>query len=256
MYVQPERERERQSYEKQFYSVRHNKRKGIDCIYGFPCIRGQWCTSKLKTDVLNRVGKGDIRQDTPPKAKTAKRREVSDIRVSDVSVSMVQQPTKNSGTKIFFESTIVQGAERNIVQYLGIAADEPERIERHTKPGIVLPLVEIGWDEAYCRNWCEENGLLSPIYTTAARGGCWFCHNQGLDQLRLLRHNYPDLWQRLLAWDEDSPVTFKADGHTVHDFDKRFFAEDLGLVPKDRKFRWKNLASAFSEYLDNLLGGD
>lgn len=57
------------------------------------------------------------------------------------------------------------------MQYLGIAADEPERIERHTKSGIVLPLVEIGWTEADCRKWCEENDLLSPIYTTASRGG-------------------------------------------------------------------------------------
>lgn len=29
------------------------------------------------------------------------------------------------------------------MQYLGIAADEPERIERHTRPGIILPLVDI-----------------------------------------------------------------------------------------------------------------
>lgn len=72
------------------------------------------------------------------------------------------------------------------MQYLGIAADEPERIARHQqKENIRLPLVEIGWDEAYCRQWCEENDLLSPIYTTATRGGCWFCHNQGVDQLRL-----------------------------------------------------------------------
>ena len=56
------------------------------------------------------------------------------------------------------------------MQYLGIAADEPERIARHTKDGFMLPLVEIGWDEAYCRKWCEENDLLSPIYTTATRG--------------------------------------------------------------------------------------
>ena len=34
-----------------------------------------------------------------------------------------------------------------------------------------MPLVEIGWDEAYCRKWCDENELLSPIYTTATRGG-------------------------------------------------------------------------------------
>lgn len=127
------------------------------------------------------------------------------------------------------------------IKYLGIAADEPERIIRHSKPGFLLPLVEIGWDEAYCRQLCEENGLLSPIYTDSARGGCWFCHNQGVDQLRFLRKNYPDLWTLLLKWDADSPVTFRSDGHTVHDFDLRFSAEDEGRVPTDRKFRWKML---------------
>lgn len=125
------------------------------------------------------------------------------------------------------------------MQYLGIAADEPERIARHQKPGFMLPLVEIGWDEAYCRQICEENDLLSPIYTDSARGGCWFCHNQGVDQLRLLRKTYPDLWALLLKWDLDSPTTFKPDGHTVHDYDLRFQLEDEGKVPADRKFRWK-----------------
>ena len=71
----------------------------------------------------------------------------------------------------FSRSSLAQGAKTNIVQYLGIAADEPERIERHNKPGFLMPLVEIGWDEAYCRKWCEERDLLSPIYTTATRGG-------------------------------------------------------------------------------------
>lgn len=127
----------------------------------------------------------------------------------------------------------------NIVQYLGIASDEPERIERHTKPNVVLPLVLAGWDEAYCRQWCEDNDLLSPIYSSSARGGCWFCHNQGVDQLRLLRRNYPELWKLLLKWDKDSPITFKPNGLTVHDFDKRFFYEDGGKVPADRRFKWR-----------------
>ena len=131
-----------------------------------------------------------------------------------------------------------RGADTNTVQYLGIAADEPERIARHTKPGYALPLVAIGWDEAYCRKWCEENDLLSPIYTSAQRGGCWFCHNQGVDQLRLLRKNYPEYWSLMLKWDNDSPVTFKPDGHTVHDFDARFAAEDAGLIRTDVRFKW------------------
>lgn len=128
------------------------------------------------------------------------------------------------------------------ISYIGIAADELNRFHNlsDTKKS---PLVEAGWDEAYCRHWCEENDLLSPIYTAAARAGCWFCHNQGVDQLRILRKDYPELWALMLKWDNDSPVTFKADGHTVHDFDRRFKAEELGIVPKDRKFRWK--------YLDN-----
>lgn len=126
------------------------------------------------------------------------------------------------------------------IEYLGIAADEPNRFHNLTKTKI-SPLVEIGWTEADCREWCEQNGLLSPIYMQATRGGCWFCHNQGVGQLRLLRKQYPDLWALLLKWDVDSPVSFRADGHTVHDFDRRFALEDKGLIPTDRKFRWKML---------------
>ena len=140
-----------------------------------------------------------------------------------------------------------QGAKPNIVQYLGIAADEPERIKRHKKPGFLMPLVEIGWDEAYCRKWCEENDLLSPIYTSITRGGCWFCHNQSVDQLRLLRKNYPDLWNLLLKWDLDSPRSFKANGHTVHDYDLRFTLEDEGRVMTDRRFRWKMIEKESGE---------
>ena len=126
------------------------------------------------------------------------------------------------------------------IEYLGIAADEPNRFHNLTDTKL-SPLVEIGWTESDCRAWCEREGLLSPIYTQATRGGCWFCHNQGVGQLRLLRKQYPDLWALLLRWDSDSPVTFHADGHTVHDFDERFQAEDDGYIRPDEPFRWDML---------------
>ncbi len=126
------------------------------------------------------------------------------------------------------------------ISYIGIAADEPNRFNNLSDIK-KSPLVEIGWTEAMCREWCEENDLLSPIYTTATRGGCWFCHNQGVNQLRLLRRNYPEYWALMLKWDEDSPVTFHPDGHTVHDFDRRFEAEDVGFINKDKYFRWNML---------------
>ena len=133
---------------------------------------------------------------------------------------------------------LLDSVSSGCISYIGIAADEPNRFHNLTETK-KSSLVEAGWDEAYCRKWCEENDLLSPIYTTATRGGCWFCHNQSVNQLRLLRRNYPEYWKLMLKWDKDSPVAFKADGHTVHDFERRFRAEDDRLIfPGDKIFRW------------------
>ena len=199
----------KQTYESMFYHIL-GKGKHIGTIKGFPQTIGSWC-KKLKF-------------------------ETSGVDIRRYVLSSQQSEKPNTRVSNF-------GKQREIVQILGIAADEPKRIEKHSKRGgVILPLVQIGWSEAMCREWCEKNDLLSPIYTTATRGGCWFCHNQGVDQLRLLRKNYPDLWALLLKWDNDSPVTFKPDGHTVHEFDRRFQAEDDGLIiPGDRKFRWSQI---------------
>ena len=150
----------------------------------------------------------------------------------------------NSQLKI---AAINKSKDTKAVSYIGIAADEPNRFHNLTD-NKRSPLVEAGWDEAYCRKWCEENNLLSPIYTTATRGGCWFCHNQGIGQLRLLRKNYPEYWQMMLKWDKDSPVTFKPDGRTVHDFDERFQLEDEGFILPDEKFRWSMLEDGGVNY--------
>lgn len=40
-----------------------SKGKNVGRIYGFPIQRGQWCTSDLKTKVLNRIAKGHLRAD-------------------------------------------------------------------------------------------------------------------------------------------------------------------------------------------------
>lgn len=130
--------------------------------------------------------------------------------------------------------------KRNIVEYLGIAADEPSR-QGQLNDRKRAPLVEFGIDEDLCGLYCQYNGILAPTYETSCRDGCWFCHNQGVDQLRLLRRNYPDHWALLMKWDLDSPISFKADGHTVHDFDRRFRMEDERKIPTDRTFRWSML---------------
>ena len=57
-----ERERDRLSFERQFYTVRFNEKIGGECIYGFPMVRGPWCNSKLKLAALKRIEKIDFRE--------------------------------------------------------------------------------------------------------------------------------------------------------------------------------------------------
>lgn len=150
------------------------------------------------------------------------------------------QQLKSRAKPFLPERGIATRKDRNIVEYLGIAADEPARFGQ-LNARKRAPLVEFGIDEDLCGLYCQYAGMLGPTYETSCRDGCWFCHNQGVDQLRLLRRDYPDLWALLLKWDLDSPVTFKADGHTVHDFDRRFQMEDERKIPTDRSFRWSML---------------
>lgn len=127
------------------------------------------------------------------------------------------------------------------MEYLGIAADEPKRFGQLNERKRA-PLVEFGIEEGLCGLHCQYEGILAPSYETSCRDGCWMCHNQGVNSLRQLRKNYPELWALLLKWDTDSPVNFHPDGRTVHDFDRRFQMEDDKLIsPEDKRFRWTML---------------
>ena len=76
----------------------------------------------------------------------------------------------------------------------------------------------------------QKNGLLNPTYENFSRDGCWFCHYQTLEQLRYLRHNHPDKWEIMLRLDSCSPLTFRADGTTIHNLDERFKLEDSQMT--------------------------
>ena len=200
-------------------NTRYNWRQKLkvvpDAIQGFPFIGRPWCRGDLKIHIP-----------TP--------------RIPGSDIPLVQEAQNRQGQNAFSDCPATRGRKRNIVEYLGIAADEPARFgQLNAKKR--APLVEFGIEEDLCGLYCQYNDMLAPTYETSCRDGCWFCHNQGVSQLRLLRRNYPDLWALLMKWDLDSPVTFKADGHTVHDFDRRFQMEDLRLIPTDKTFRWKML---------------
>lgn len=87
--------------------------------------------------------------------------------------------------------------QKNVVQYVGIAIDEPERLKRLENTNKVSLLAKYGYTEKKAKELCKEYGLLSPIYEVSSRQGCWFCPNARTKELLYIKNNYPYLWEKL-----------------------------------------------------------
>ena len=87
-----------------------------------------------------------------------------------------------------------------IVQYVGIADDEMDRIARMDgyKYKTISLLEKYGISGAQAIQICREHGLCPPIYEFANRNGCFFCPNAKNRELRHLYDYHPELWGRLI----------------------------------------------------------
>lgn len=95
------------------------------------------------------------------------------------------------------------------IVYVGIAADEPKRIEKERKPYKVMPLVTWGMTEddclAYCRErvwgWTEESPVtesgIVDLYDILDRVSCWCCSNKNQKELRNIFIYLPQYWAKL-----------------------------------------------------------
>ena len=72
------------------------------------------------------------------------------------------------------------------------------------KPDQVSLMAKYGVTEQDAFAMCRQKGLLSPLYEHSHRGGCWFCPNASMTELRHLYHAHPDLWQLMLEL-QDTP---------------------------------------------------
>ena len=104
-----------------------------------------------------------------------------------------------------------------VIEYVGIAADEPKRIKDKT-----YPLAEWGMTEKDCLAYCYEQGFdWGGLYEIFHRVSCWCCPLQSLDELRKLHRYFPDLWQQLERWDDTTWRTF-IKGYSARDLATRF----------------------------------
>jgi hypothetical protein len=88
-----------------------------------------------------------------------------------------------------------QGEFEKIVGY---AYDETKRIEGMLK---TKNMSSILYDnkivEAQTFDICRPYNLLSPIYDTKKRDGCWFCPNQSIEDMAKFAKEYPHYWALL-----------------------------------------------------------
>lgn len=140
----------------------------------------------------------------------------------------------------------------NIIQCIGIAADEAYRLKRanNQNPNHRHPLVEWGWTEADCLTYCYDHGYdWNGLYKIFDRVSCWCCPMKSLDELRKLRKYFPDLWEELKDMDRRLRNQFK-ENYSVEDLEIRFQLEEeweaQGKIPNAR-------TKAFREELQKRL---
>ena len=112
------------------------------------------------------------------------------------------------------------------IQYVGIAADEPKRLERLKNTNKISLLAKYNYTEARAFDLCQEYDLISPVYQLSSRQGCWFCPNARERVCVWLKENKPDYWEELRKLSQtQNLVTYKFNRtETFEELDKRLEA--------------------------------
>lgn len=127
------------------------------------------------------------------------------------------------------------------VVYIGIAADETERLKKERASFKRFPLAEWGITEAECLQGCYDAGFdWGGMYEHLDRLSCMYCRNKNLKELRNIRKHHPVVWEKLKEYQSKTNLPYKTCGTTVFDFEKRFEFEEeriaQGLSIRNRDF--------------------
>jgi len=122
-----------------------------------------------------------------------------------------------------FKKTI----DDDVTDYVGIAADEPQRFEKAKHEGKVLPLVEWNMTEADCLRYCRSKGYAwqeggVDLYDCLDRVSCWCCRNKNLKELKSIYRYLPKYWKRLKGLEYRLCEPMKGNGKSILELEQRF----------------------------------
>lgn len=149
----------------------------------------------------------------------------------------------NSRLKVKPIREFYKSITEDVTQYIGIAIDEPLRLDKVVQSKNQVSLLQkYGYTEEMAKEKCKEYGLLSPIYDFSNRGGCWFCPNATDCELRYLRNNHRDLWNKLLKL-EETPGLIGSIWNNL---------KQTSIHDKENKFLWEDSQITISDYLKTI----
>lgn len=108
-----------------------------------------------------------------------------------------------------------QRGPREVVveQWIGISSDEMQRMKEAEQRFVrnAFPLVDLRMQRRHCLDWLRERQYPRP-----PKSSCIFCPYRGNEQWRDLRDNFPDDWQRAVAFDAAIRPGFFGMGGTAY----------------------------------------
>lgn len=144
-------------------------------------------------------------------------------------------------------------SKHNVIQCIGIAIDEDYRLNRKSNQmaGLRYPLVEWGWSEKDCLDYCYSKGFKwNGLYELFDRVSCWCCPLQSLTGLKTLRNNFPNLWDELKDMDNRTWRKFRAD-YSVKEIEIKFDLEEKYLR-ENKSIRSKEFFKEFNRLREGV----
>ena len=112
-------------------------------------------------------------------------------------------------------------------EYVGIAYDEPQRLNKERKGNKLFPLADWKMAEKECLQYCydkgfnwEEDGI--ELYNILDRVSCWCCCNKNLKELKNYYKYLPNYWNKLKELQSKTDRPMKYNKYSVFDLEERF----------------------------------
>ena len=116
----------------------------------------------------------------------------------------------------------ISSLQDEVIEYLGIAVDEPKRIKTYPNRNIVYPMVDWKMTEEGALAYCYSRGFTwDGLYKKFHRVSCWCCPLKRIEELKTLYSEFPELWKSLTEMDKKSYRRFRSD-YSINDLENKF----------------------------------